>query len=83
MSLLRYLTEDGYINVLESDTLDMKSVLEAHKEFINPSYYTILKEKYKRYNSEQPMPVDEYEETIKNNIMFEKYESSFDYMVVN
>ena len=83
MSLLRYLTEDGYMNVSESDTLDMKSVLEAHKEFINPAYYKILKEKYKRYNGNQPMPVDEYKETIKNNMMFENYESSFDYRVVN
>lgn len=81
MSLLRYITEDGCINVLESDTLDMNTLLESHKEFINLTYYEILKEKYELYNCHQPMPLDEYEETVQTNIMFEKYESSFDYTI--
>lgn len=83
MSLLKYITEEECINVLDRETVKMNSVLEVHKTFINLSYCEVLRDKYKKYNYITPMSLDEYTETIKNNMMFENYESSFDYRVVN
>jgi len=81
MKLLSYLTEEGSSKLLEKNTLDKNMLLESHRNFIKQSYYQILKEKYDLYDFIQVMPLNEYEEVLRHNILFKKFNTAFDYTI--
>ena len=79
--LLKCITKNGTCDTNFSNKyLDKKNeLLMYHKPYISAHQYNILVEKFKQYDMENLLPIDDYFSILRKEVYFENFEESFIY----